>query len=463
MNGPPGTERVAWREMLAAEHFSAYVLLCFGVWLHAADTLMTATVMPSVVAEIGGAAFLPWATAVYVLASIVAGAAAGPTARRLGLRAALAAGAGLYGIGCAVSATAPDMAAMLAGRACQGFGGGALVALAHVALTHLFPSRLWPRLLALISAIWGASSLLGPLAGGLFAEAGLWREAFWAFGLPAVALVPAFLLLMPKATLEAERGGVPCGRLALVAGGVFGIAVAGVTEAALSALAFGLCGIALLALAGRLDRAAAAPILPRAAYRLGSATAAGLLLVLCFAIATMSLTVYGPLLLQELFGAGPLVGGYVVAAESFAWTVAAIAVSGTGPGADKRLVPAGAMTIALGVAGLAWAVPFGGVLPAAFFAICQGTGAGLLWAQTVRRVVQSVGEAERALASAAMPTLQLLGYAVGAAAAGIVANGFGLGADPGPATALRAGPWLFAAMIPLGLGAVVAARRLVRA
>ncbi len=162
-------------------------VLCLGVWLHAADSLLAATVMPSAVAEIGGLAFIYWTVALYQLGSILAGAITGIVAARLGLRLAMTVAALIYAAGCVISALAPDMAAMLLGRLLQGWGGGLMVALSHVGVTQLFPRARWPGLLAVISAVWGVSALLGPLIGGGFATAGLWRGAFWAFGAQALA------------------------------------------------------------------------------------------------------------------------------------------------------------------------------------------------------------------------------------------------------------------------------------
>jgi MFS family permease len=179
-------------------------VLCLGVWLHAADSLLAATVMPSAVAEIGGLAFIYWT--LYQLGSIVAAAITGLVAARLGLRLAMPVAASIYAAGCAVSALAPDMAAMLLGRLLQGWGGGLMVALSHVGLTQLFPRARWPWLIAVISGAWGVSALLGPLIGGGFATAGLWRGAFWAFGeLTGFWVFAAFLPLAALGVVAAWR------------------------------------------------------------------------------------------------------------------------------------------------------------------------------------------------------------------------------------------------------------------
>jgi MFS family permease len=456
-------EPASWAQVRAARHFPQFVLLGIGIWLHAADSLLTATVMPAVVAEIGGVAYIAWATALYVLASIVAGAGAGVFALRLGLKQSILIGVAVYGAGCAMSALAPDMAVMLIGRTLQGAGGGALVALAHVAMSRLFPAELWPRLLACLAAIWGASALVGPLIGGLFAQADLWRGAFWAFAGQAGLLAVAFALYLPKADgggTDSHAGTkVPWGRLALVSLGVLGIAAAGVVEDAAQALPLGLGGLAVIALAIRLDTRAAQPILPRAAFARGP-VAAGLLMVLTLSIATMPFTVYAPLIMELLHGVGPLAVGYIMATESIAWTVAALLIAGAGPRHEPWLIVGGALVIATGVAGLAFTVPAGPMALIVTFAVMQGLGFGLSWAFIARRVVQAVSDAERPLASAVIPTTQLMGYAVGAAAAGIIANSLGMGDAPTAAVAQVTGFWLFILMLPIAAIGVAAAWRL---
>jgi hypothetical protein len=91
----------------------------------------------------------------------------------------------------------------------------------------------------------------------------------------------------------------------------------------------------------------------------------------------------------------------------------------------------------------------------------------MCWAFLVRRIVSAVPDEVRESASSAVPTMQILGYALGAAAAGIAANlsGFGGahgGALPDPATAETVGFWVFAAFLPVGLIGIIAAVRLTR-
>ena len=436
-------------------------VLCLGVWLHAADSLLAATVMPSAVAEIGGLAFIYWTVALYQLGSIVAGAITGLVAARIALRLAMTVAASIYAAGCAISALAPDMAAMLLGRLLQGWGGGLMVALSHVGVTQLFPRARWPRLIAVISGVWGVSALLGPLIGGGFATAGLWRGAFWAFGAQALVLAAAVPLLLGRRTGPAAPGeAVPWGRVLVLSAGVGAILVAGVQADLGRALACVTLGLALLAGALRLERRPGPRLLPRHPLDLRRPWGAGYVMVLALSTATVSFTVYGPLLMETLFDATPLVAGLMIALESISWTLAAIVFAGAGARLEPVLIRGGALAITLGILGLAWRMPLGPVLALAPSAILLGAGFGACWAFVMRRVVESVPTGERERAASSLPTIQLLGYASGAAASGLVANLTGLAADAPRAVVELTGFWVFAAFLPLAALGVVAAWRL---
>src|SRR5436190_23958761 len=85
-----------WGDLLGEGRLPRFALICLGVWLNAADSLVTATIMPSVGRSLGGYAYFGWATAGYLLGSVLAGASSGALALRFGLRSAAAAAALLY-------------------------------------------------------------------------------------------------------------------------------------------------------------------------------------------------------------------------------------------------------------------------------------------------------------------------------------------------------------------------------
>ena len=122
-----------WAEIRATGRLGRFVLLCLAVWLHAADSLVTATAVPAIVADIGGVPYVAWSIALYQIGAIVAGAAAALLCRRHGTERVLRAAALVYALGCVLAALAPNMALFLAARLLQGLGGGTMLALGYVA------------------------------------------------------------------------------------------------------------------------------------------------------------------------------------------------------------------------------------------------------------------------------------------------------------------------------------------
>lgn len=465
MSSEPGGGPVSWREIWSGRHLARFFVLCLGVWLHAADALLVATLVPSAVAEIGGADLINWTIAIYQLGSIVAGAATGLFAVRFGLRAAMVTAALVYTIGCAFSALAPDMAVLVFGRLLQGLGGGCLVALGYVAIGQLFPHRLAPRLIAVMSAVWGASAFLGPLIGGVFASLGLWRFGFWAFAGQAVLLALAALLLLetrPAARASAERR-VPFSRLAIFSVAVLAIAAAGIEVSFETSPLLCAAGLLLLWWFFRLDgRAVVSPLFPRGALDLNRTVGAGIVMVLATAAASISFTVYGPILMKVLYGASPLTAGYMIAIDSVSWSVAAIVFSGATAVTERMVIRVGSVFMTISVIGFAIAMPYGSLLALVPFLILSGAGFGMAYAFVIRRVVAHVDPADKERASSAVPTVHWMGYAIGSAASGVIANAVGFAEGVTPSSAAAVGFWIFAAFIPLALVANVAAWRLTR-
>jgi len=437
--------------------------VCLGVWLHAADALVATTVMPSAIAEIGGLSYIYWTIALYELGSIIAGAVTGVGVVALGLRTAMMASALVYALGCAASALAPSMTVMLIGRLVQGLGGGAMLALSYVGVSQLFPEHLWTRVLALVSGVWGVSSLFGPLVGGVFASAGLWRGAFWAFGgqaLLLVALTP--LLVGAHRAPPAGAGTIPARQIAVLSAGILVMSFAGVQTDPLAIAALTAAGLAVLALVLGLEHGATARLFPPTPLSFRVPWGAGYAMVLALATATVSFTVYGPLLMTRLFDVSPLVAGFMIATESVAWTLAALAVARATPAQEPRLIRVGALLVTAGIVALATTMPRGPVAALVPGGILQGAGFGISWAFVLRRIVAGAAEGERERASAAMPTLQMIGYAIGAAASGVVANALGLTESAPIDVARVVGFWVFAAFLPLAFVGVAAAFRIAR-
>jgi len=458
-------QRVDWRALWASGDLFRFCFVSLGVLLHATNETMIATVMPAMVGDLSGVELVGWSLAVYELGAISAGAAAGRLVSYLPLRTNMVVAALFYAAGALICALSPSMPIFLLGRVVEGIGGGALVSLAFVSVERLFRPAIWPQLFAIMSAVWGVAAFAGPLLGALAAEHLSWRWAFSIFSIAGFAMAGACMIVLTgTATKVEKRSGeappppFPFVPLACLAIAVVLIASAGVSiELMRSSILLGL-GIAGLALFFRLDaRMPEARLFPSRLFDWRGKVGSGMTMIAAFSVATCSFAIYGPLILTSLHGMSVLTAGYIIAAESIAWSVLSILVANAPPHRERAIIVAGAIMIAVGIAGFAYTVPAGSIPLTLLCAVLQGGGFGIAWPFVTRIIVSHAPDGERTIASGAVPTMQRIGYAVGAATCGIVANASGFSEGLSGATAAGVAKWLFLAFVPLAVLGVLAA------
>jgi predicted MFS family arabinose efflux permease len=218
-------------------------------------------------------------------------------------------------------------------------------------------------------------------------------------------------------------------------------------------------GVSLLAVAARVNARPNERLLPQEAASPGSTAGAGYAMIFAMEVATVVITVYEAAVLQSVYGVSPIVAGYTVSVMAVGWTAAAMLVSNQPERRHSRLIVIGAavilagctlMSLAIGRWPLAWIVVAGATI---------GVGFGLSWSLATGQILRALPPADRAIGSAAVPTTQLIGGAVGAAAAGAAANLLGLAHAFTPGLARAASPWLFGVFTPVaGLGLLAAVR-----
>ncbi|MGQ0590576.1 MAG: MFS transporter, partial [Sphingosinicella sp.] len=347
-----------------------------------------------------------------------------------------------------------------AGRALQGGAAGWIGGLIYVALALLFDGRHLPRVFALCTSVWGIATFAGPLLGGLFADAGLWRGVFWLFAGQALLFTAASFLLIPHAQGKNESGRLPWATMLLVALGTSAVATAGVVASGPLSALLAAAGGALLIAALAADRAGANGLLPRGER--GFPLDAAYLVYFATNAAAAAFALYAPALLQFSAGLSALEAGYLVAIEALAWTAASLAGSGASERWRGRLIVAGAASILAGTLGVTLLMDGGSLLAIGIAAALLGGGFGLAYPFLGQRVIGSFGEATRARGSAAIGAVRNAGGAVGAALAGLAANaaGFGAGLSAGNFSLVA---WAaFGIGIPFALAALIAAVRVVR-
>src|SRR3989442_4963972 len=162
------------------------ILLTLGP---AFEGLAVATILPKIVANLGGLSLYGWAFSAYMLAMLVGLILAGGEADRRGPALPFIGGAALFVLGLILAGTAYSMIIFVLSRGVQGFGAGLLASVALVCVGRGYPETVKPRMLAVLSSAWVVPGLIGPALAGVVADLFGWR---WVF----LGLVP----ILPLAT-----------------------------------------------------------------------------------------------------------------------------------------------------------------------------------------------------------------------------------------------------------------------
>lgn len=455
-----------WGDLFAGKNAVRSIALAGGVALHAINVYIATTILPSVVADIGGLDYYAWNTTLFVIASIIGSALAVKLLQVSGPRGAYVIAATIFGIGTLICSLAPNMAYLLAGRSVQGLGGGFMLALSYTMIRIVFPEKLWPRAIAVVSGMWGVATLVGPAVGGIFAELGAWRAAFWSV-IPAVILfaIMAYLVLPAEKHRSTDQSRLPIWQLIILS-----IAVLAVSMGSLSAkLSWNIAGVLvsglLIAILIQIDRVSSSRLLPRGSFNLSSPLGALFATMALLGITITSTEVFVPLFLQVLHHQTPLVAGYLTALMGAGWTVGSILSSSAEQKRARQAIIAAPLVSLTGLIMLAILVPPPSqgqlmlIIPVCLAFIALGFGVGVSWPHLLSRVLRVAPADEQDLASTAITTVQLFSAGLGAALAGMVTNMGGLTNPGGIAGTSSAALWLFCGFMIVPVMAIFTTRR----
>jgi MFS family permease len=454
-----------WRELLGARYLRTSILLAGGVALYATNEFLTTSLLPNTISEIGGSRLYAWVTTLYLVGSVVAATMVNPLLLRIGARSSYLFGLAVFGVASLVCGAAPDMHVLIAGRAMQGVAGGLLAGLGYAVINSALPRRLWTRGSALVSAMWGVATVVGPTTGGLFAQLGIWR---WAFVVMAILtalmalLVPVALARVNDPTNGIPRMKVPVWSLLIIGVAALAVSVAQIPRNTLATYGLLAAGIALVGLFVIVDWRMHAAILPPSVFSPGPLK--WIYLTMGVLMGAAMVNTYVPLFGQRLAHLTPIAAGFLGAALALGWTVSEIvSASLENPRTIGRVVMVAPLVAASGLAlGAAARHADGSAWTAALWAVAllvAGTGIGMAWPHLSARAMACVDDpAEGGAASAAINTVQLTSAAIGAGLAGVVVNT----ATGGEAMAAHLLFTVFTALSAAGVAVSYAATRATR-
>lgn len=410
-----------------SDRAKALVLIAalLAVFLGALDALIIGAAMPTIVADLGGLDLYSWVFSAYMLARTVSLPLFGKLADSHSTKRLFVLALGIFLIGSVPAGAVRNMVELILLRAIQGIGAGGNFALAYIVVAEVSPPAERGRTMGLISFVWGISSLLGPLLGGVIVTYLPWPWVFY-LNVPLGTVAIWWVLRYFQESRQKRR------KAAVDYLGAFALAT-GALSLLMAFLVGGkgpglwkspeVVGLgALTAVAGLLfyvvERRAPDPILPLRFFRLpGFTLANGAAFFSSFAV--FSLTAFIPLFLQGAMAKTPAELGVLMVPLSLGWSAGALTcgrlVQRLG---EKSASVAGALLMG---GGTALTLTFGGTTGLVYFSAVLfgiGVGMGFVSLATLLTVQNSLTDTDLGVATSSHQFARNLGGTVGVGVCG---------------------------------------------
>ncbi len=403
------------------------VALMTTTGLVAIDSTILATAVPTIVKDLGGFTSFPWLFSIYLLTQAVSVPIYSKVADMIGRKPLILLGIGLFLTGSVLCGLAWSMPALIAFRALQGLGAGAVQPMSITIVGDIYTLAERARVQGYIASVWGLASVVGPTLGGLFSEYLAWQWIFYV-NVPLGLIAATLLIRRFHETVERRShridwlgGGLLTAGLSLVILATLEGGNAWAWGAPQSLGAYGLGLVLLLAFAA-VERRAAEPVLPTwvlsrrlLATTAGVAVGVGMLL--------MGVTTYVPTFLEAMVGATPLVSGLTLAALTLGWPLSASQVGRVYLRLGfRRTVMIGSTVVITASVTLALVSTSPSVLLTGVACFSLGLGLGFVAAPALIAAQSSVDWGERGVVTGTNMFARSIGSAVGVAALGALVN-----------------------------------------
>jgi MFS family permease len=175
-----------------------FVAIVLGMLLAALDQTIVATALPTIVADLGDAGHQSWVVTSYLLASTIVTALVGKLGDLFGRKRVFQAAVVFFVVGSVLCGLAQSMAMLVGSRALQGIGGGAITVTASALIGEVVPLRERGRYQGILGAVFGVTTVIGPLLGGYFTDYLTWRWAFWVNVPISVVVISVAAVAIPE-------------------------------------------------------------------------------------------------------------------------------------------------------------------------------------------------------------------------------------------------------------------------
>jgi EmrB/QacA subfamily drug resistance transporter len=390
----------------------------------AIEATIVSTAMPQIAGQLGQLQYYAWVFSSFLLAQTATTVVFGKLADLYGRRSVLLVGIVIFLLGSILCGFAWSMPALIIFRLIQGLGAGAIQPVSITVVGDLYAAHERGKVQGWLASVWGISSVIGPLAGGLIIQHVSWAWIFWINVPIGVAAAAGFYFFLRETVSTKERN------VDVLGAGLFTVAIAALMVALTEAGASG-GGAALIALAACMfaailfvvqERRARDPMI---AFALWSrrAIAATNAATLFSGMAVIGLTTFLPMYVQAVMGRSPLEAGFMLTAMVLGWPIAAtLGARNFARFGLRPILVFGAGLLPIGAIPFVLLSPTTTPLVAGLGSLIMGFGMGFLSTAAIVLIQDSVGWGERGAATASNLFSRNLGSTLGAAVLGTVLN-----------------------------------------
>jgi len=361
----------------------AFALIAGGMLLAALDSTIMATALPTIVGDLGGGEHMTWVVTSYLLTQTIATVLAGKFGDLFGRKLVFQVSCAVFVIGSFFCGFADDMGWLIAMRAVQGIGAGGLTVTATALIADIIPLRDRGRYQGMIGAIFGVTTVVGPLLGGLFTDHLSWRWAFYV-NVPIAAVVIAIAFRALPSVRSTARPVIDYLGIVVISLGATGLTLAtswgGTTYPWGSAVIIGLfiASAAALGLFVLVERRAKDPMLPPRLFR-NSVFSLSTVISFVVGFAMLGSMTYLPTFLQYVQGVDATTSGLRTLPMVVGLLVTSILAGNTvsRTGKYKPFPIVGGLVMALGMFLLSLMDAQTSVLVSSLYLLVLGAGIGL--------------------------------------------------------------------------------------